>query len=31
MLTGTCLCGAVAYEADTETARIAHCHCRTCR
>ncbi len=31
MLTGTCLCGAVAYEADAAAARIAHCHCRTCR
>ena len=31
MLTGSCLCGAVAYEADAELARIVHCHCRTCR
>lgn len=31
MLTGSCLCGAIAYEADAPVARIAHCHCRTCR
>lgn len=31
MLKGSCLCGAVAYEADAEVNRIAHCHCRTCR
>jgi hypothetical protein len=31
MLTGSCLCGAVAYEADADLARIVHCHCQTCR
>jgi hypothetical protein len=31
MLTGSCLCGAIAYEADAPLARIVHCHCRTCR
>jgi hypothetical protein len=31
MLTGSCLCGAVAYEADAPVQGIAHCHCRTCR
>lgn len=31
MLTGSCLCGAIAYEADAEISRIIHCHCQTCR
>jgi ADP-ribosyl-[dinitrogen reductase] hydrolase len=31
MLTGSCLCGAVAYQADAPLERIVHCHCRTCR
>ena len=31
MLTGSCLCGAIAYEANAELARIIHCHCQTCR
>jgi len=31
MLTGSCLCGAVAYEVDAETGPIVHCHCETCR
>lgn len=31
MLTGSCLCGAVAYEADAPLGAIIHCHCRTCR
>jgi hypothetical protein len=31
MLTGSCLCGAVAYEADAPLERIVHCHCQTCR
>lgn len=31
MLTGSCLCGAIAYQADAEFARIVHCHCQTCR
>ncbi len=31
MLSGSCLCGAVAYEVDAPLERIVHCHCRTCR
>lgn len=31
MLTGSCLCGAVAYEADAQLEAIVHCHCQTCR
>lgn len=31
MLTGSCLCGAVAYEADAPLGAIIHCHCHTCR
>ena len=31
MLSGSCLCGAVAYQADATIRRIVHCHCRTCR
>jgi hypothetical protein len=31
MLTGSCLCGGVAYEAAAEPSPIVHCHCRTCR
>lgn len=31
MLTGTCLCGSVAYEAESTLSRIVHCHCETCR
>ena len=31
MLTGSCLCGVVAYEADATVERIVHCHCQTCR
>ncbi|BAC50823.1 blr5558 [Bradyrhizobium diazoefficiens USDA 110] len=31
MLTGSCLCGAVAYEVDAEPAPFVHCHCQTCR
>jgi hypothetical protein len=31
MLTGSCLCGSVAYEVDAEPGTIVHCHCRTCR
>ncbi|MBM3647690.1 MAG: GFA family protein [Alphaproteobacteria bacterium] len=31
MLTGSCLCGAVAYQADAAIRGIVHCHCRTCR
>lgn len=31
MLTGSCLCGGIAYEADAELNGIVHCHCETCR
>jgi hypothetical protein len=31
MLTGSCLCDGVAYEADASLGRIVHCHCQTCR
>ncbi|MCW5736291.1 MAG: GFA family protein [Enhydrobacter sp.] len=31
MLTGSCLCGAITYEARTSPGRIVHCHCETCR
>ena len=31
MLTGSCLCGGVAYEVDAAIGPIAHCHCATCR
>ena len=31
MLTGSCICGAVAYEADAQLEAIVHCHCETCR
>ena len=31
MLTGSCLCGAVAYEVDAPPGPIVHCHCGTCR
>ena len=31
MLTGSCLCGSVAYEVDAEPGTIVHCHCATCR
>jgi hypothetical protein len=31
MLNGSCLCRAVAYEADAPLERIVHCHCHTCR
>ena len=30
-LRGSCLCGAVRYEADGLASPIGHCHCRTCR
>ena len=30
-LHGSCLCSAVAYEADAPLERIVHCHCQTCR
>jgi hypothetical protein len=31
MLTGSCLCGNVAYEVTAEPGPIVHCHCVTCR
>jgi hypothetical protein len=31
MLTGSCLCGGVAYEVDAPLGPIVHCHCQTCR
>ena len=31
MLTGSCLCGSVAYEVDGPPGPIVHCHCATCR
>ena len=31
MLTGSCLCGSVAYEVAAEPGPIVHCHCATCR
>ncbi|MFI4934205.1 MAG: GFA family protein [Caulobacterales bacterium] len=31
MIRGSCLCGAVAYEADALSAPIGNCHCRTCQ
>ena len=30
MLTGSCLCQAVAYEVDADPGPFVHCHCRTC-
>jgi hypothetical protein len=30
-LHGTCLCGAVKYEATGEPRRFVHCHCSRCR
>ena len=31
MIKGSCLCGAVAYEADGLSGPVVHCHCHTCR
>jgi ADP-ribosyl-[dinitrogen reductase] hydrolase len=31
MLEGSCLCGAVAYEADGGVDALIHCHCESCR
>lgn len=31
MISGSCLCGAIAYEAGGLTGAMGHCHCRTCR
>lgn len=30
-ITGSCLCGRVAFEVDALAGPIGHCHCRTCR
>jgi len=31
MIRGSCLCGAVAYEADGAFEEVHHCHCTRCR
>jgi hypothetical protein len=31
MIRGSCLCGAIIYEAEALSGPIVHCHCRTCR
>ena len=31
MIRGSCLCGAVAYEAGELSGPMGHCHCRTCQ
>ncbi len=31
MLSGSCLCGTVAYEISGDLGPIGNCHCRTCR
>jgi hypothetical protein len=31
MLTGSCLCGRIAYEVDAPAGPIVHCRCATCR
>jgi hypothetical protein len=31
MIKGSCLCGAVAYEAAALSGAPVHCHCRTCQ
>lgn len=31
MLSGSCLCGQIAYEVDSTLGPIVHCHCRSCR
>ena len=31
MIRGSCLCGAVAYEAAALSGPMGHCHCRTCQ
>ncbi|WP_019528778.1 GFA family protein [Dasania marina] len=30
-LTGSCLCGAIAYQASAINNTISHCHCQMCR
>jgi hypothetical protein len=31
MITGSCLCGQIAYQADALSGPMGHCHCRTCQ
>ena len=31
MITGSCLCGQVAYQAAALSGPMGHCHCRTCQ
>ena len=31
MIRGSCLCGAVGYEAEAFSGPMVHCHCRTCQ
>ena len=31
MLTGSCLCGDIAFEVHGEISRMMHCHCSMCR
>ena len=31
MLTGSCLCGGVKYEIDSELPAVTNCHCSLCR
>ncbi len=31
MHTGSCLCGNITFQIDSEIRRFHHCHCRTCR
>jgi hypothetical protein len=31
MLTGSCLCGRITYEAEVSPAPFVHCHCHICR
>ena len=30
-LTGSCLCGAIAYELRSSPKAVSHCHCRICQ
>ena len=31
MMIGSCLCGAISWQFDSEFSQITHCHCRLCR
>ncbi len=31
MIEGSCLCGAIAYQAERAAGPMAHCHCQMCR